>query len=155
MFTPRLKARIASANLIGPGCLPGYRLVFHKVSIRDGSGKCNASFTGDQSDVVFGVLYDVSEADIMTLNEIEGVGQGYDAKILPIKRENEGLVKAQTYIATSIDARLKPFHWYKEHVLRGANEHDLPREYIEYIKSVEAIIDTDSERTARELADIC
>lgn len=150
MSTSRLKARIPLASLIGPGYLPGYRLLFHKVSIRDGSGKCNASFTGDQADAVFGILYDFSEPDIMTLDAIEGVGQGYEAKILNIKHKEEGWVKAQTYIATRIDTSLQPLHWYKEHVLRGANEHDLPREYIKYIENIEAIIDVDIERTAHE-----
>ena len=151
MSTPRLKARIPSANLIGTGCLQGYQLVFHKVSMRDGSGKCDASYTSNRSDQVFGVLYDFPSTDLVALDKIEGVGQGYDVKILDVQYEQK-LVMAQTYLATNTDAGLKPLLWYKEHVLRGASEHDLPEEYIQYINSVEAIVDLDSGRAARELS---
>jgi gamma-glutamylcyclotransferase len=149
MSTTRLNARIPSASLIGTGRLQGYRLAFHKVSMRDGSGKCDARFTGDKLDAVFGVLYDCSNNDLARLDKIEGVGQGYEAKTLNIDSV-EGLVQAQTYFATNIDAALKPMLWYKEHVIRGATEHKLPAQYIEYIDRIEAIIDLDEDRAARE-----
>lgn len=149
MSTPRLQARVPAASLLGTGCLQGYTLAFHKVSIRDGSGKCDASYTGNSTDAVFGVLYELSDADLDMLDRIEGVGQGYEARRLNI-RFNDELVVAQTYLATRINKALKPMLWYKEHVLRGATEHRLPNHYIEYIDSIEAIADIDADRAARE-----
>jgi len=35
-----------------------------------------------------------------------------------------------TYFATDIEKSVIPYHWYKQHVLRGALEHNLPRDYI-------------------------
>jgi hypothetical protein len=41
-------------------------------------------------------------------------------------------VQVQTYIADhdAIDDRLKPYSWYKDFVMKGAQEHGLPLEYI-------------------------
>lgn len=61
-------------------------------------------------------------------------------------------LNAVTYCATSIEPQLKPYAWYKEHVLRGAQEHRLPVEYISTIESVEAIPDPDRSRHVRELS---
>jgi gamma-glutamylcyclotransferase len=34
--------------------------------------------------------------------------------------------------------RMKPYHWYKEFVVRGAEEHGLPAGYIVGIRAVES-----------------
>jgi len=150
MSSYRLKARIPSARPLGCGCLSRHKLLFHKVSIHDGSGKGDASYTGNSSDSVFGVLYDLSATDLDTLDAIEGVGQGYEARTVQIIAATDQLVTAHTYLATITDPGLKPLDWYKEHVLRGAIEHDLPSQYIEYIERIEALVDVNSERAARQ-----
>ena len=56
------------------------------------------------------------------------------------------------YYATDIDPSLRPYHWYKRHVLIGARENNLPAEYIEHIEAIEAIDDPDKQRCSREIA---
>lgn len=150
MSTLRLQNRLPASVVRGTGVLQGYQLAFDKISTNDGSGKCNIQFTGDKLDGVCGVLYELPDADLVKLDEIEGEGHGYARKSLYISQEGTGLVAAESYLATKTDASLKPMHWYKEHVLWGAHEHKFPDHYIEFIESVSAIIDYDPERAARE-----
>jgi hypothetical protein len=63
--------------------------------------------------------------------------------------ENE---EAFLYIATHIDAELKPYSWYKNHVLLGAIESNLPKEYIANIKSVKSFEDLDKNRDTLQRA---
>ena len=60
--------------------------------------------------------------------------------------------RAFAYYALQIDPALRPYHWYREHVLRGALEHDLPKAYIAAIRAVESIGDPESGRVECELA---
>ncbi len=45
-----------------------------------------------------------------------------------------------------------PLTWYKEHVLRGAIEHQLPKSIITVIEMSKAVEDEDYERATRERA---
>lgn len=47
---------------------------------------------------------------------------------------------------------MKPYHWYKQHVIIGAEEFGLPGEYIESIRNTTSIADTLADRHARELS---
>jgi len=66
---------------------------------------------------------------------------------------NDGsTIEAFTYYATNIDPELKPLDWYREHVLRGARENELPIEYIHSIEILEFDEDSDAERRDKELS---
>ncbi|NNL06239.1 MAG: gamma-glutamylcyclotransferase, partial [Gammaproteobacteria bacterium] len=82
----------------------------------------------------------------------EGLGNGYEDRQVSVVVPGGDTIIANTYYATHIDASLKPFHWYKEHVLRGAREHVLPDEYIAAIEAVHAIDDPDMDNHAAELS---
>lgn len=56
------------------------------------------------------------------------------------------------YYATRIKDSMKPFHWYKQHVLVGARENGLPADYIAKIEAVESIDDPRGRRHKREMA---
>ena len=45
-----------------------------------------------------------------------------------------GTKRAVVYIATNKDPVLPPYHWYKEFVVRGAEDHGLPDDYVERIR---------------------
>lgn len=152
MSTARLTRRVPSAVPESTGRLYGHRLAFHKPGRKDGSGKCDAYVTGDESDHVTGVVYRIDPDHRHLLDRIEGLGSGYEAKEVQIKTLSGKEVTAFTYYATSIDTDLKPFHWYKEHVVRGAREHALHHEYIENLLSVESVTDPDLKRTQIELS---
>jgi hypothetical protein len=83
---------------------------------------------------------------------VEGLGVGYRREVVDIEMSRSGPVTAFTYLATLIDPDLRPFDWYREHVLRGAREHMLPGSYLAALQSVEIVPDTDAQRRRRELS---
>lgn len=148
MSVKRLRARIASARVVCTAVLPGHELKFHKHG-DDESAKCDAATAGAAAEVI-GVIYDIHAGDRAVLDRIEGVGAGYEQKTVAVIAGGNLPLKAMTYYATRINPDLKPFVWYKEHVLRGAREHALPDRYIELIEAVEAMDDPEPYRHRRE-----
>ena len=146
----RILERISSAELVTRGYLLNHRLSFHKVG-QDGSAKCDAFETGNMRDCVLGALYQIDPAEKEQLDQVEGLGNGYDEKEVTIMTDSGKRMTALTYYATNIDITLKPFHWYKDHVLIGAREHDFPEEYIGQHLLIESIDDPDTERAEREI----
>lgn len=152
MSINRLRDRVPSATKIGTGTLKEHKLKFHKVSNQDGSAKCDAEKTGNPDHIIYGVVYQIAAAEKPELDKIEGLGYGYDQKNVSIELQDGTIIAAFTYFATNIDSSLKPFDWYKKHVLRGARENDLPEEYIQKIQTIEMEQDTDKTRRERELS---
>lgn len=150
MSQRRLQARVPSARFVAVAELPGHRLRFHK-SATDGSAKCDAEETGNPEDRVIGVVYEIADAEKPDLDRHEALGFGYDEKQV-VLTTGTGSLRAWMYYATRINASLKPFHWYKDHVLIGARENGLPAEYIARIEAVASIDDPKPERHDRELS---
>jgi len=150
MSSRRLKQRLSSARPVSVATLPRHRLCWHKQG-RDGSGKCDAAHTGDDSHAVVGVLYRVSAEQRSLLDRIEGVGVGYVVMDIRLMLSSGEFAQAFTYQATQIDTSALPFFWYKTHVLQGAYEHDLPADYIAQLEAIPALEDPDRERHRREL----
>ena len=153
MSTVRLRERMPSCKPLGIATLPGHALRFHKRSV-DRSGKCTA-FATDNEDNVIGVLFSFDPAERALLDRAEGVGNGYEHATVTVINDKGRRRKVLTYLATPdyIDESLKPYGWYKDFVLAGATEHDLPPEYVaEYIQSVETIDDPDKARDTKQRA---
>jgi gamma-glutamylcyclotransferase (GGCT)/AIG2-like uncharacterized protein YtfP len=152
MSVERLRARVPSAELVRLAFLANHELRFHKRSQRDGSGKCDAAYTGRAEDTVRGVLYSIESTEIRKLDIVEGRGHGYERRTISVVSDDGETLEAETYIATETDPLLRPFDWYKEHVLRGAKAARLPPEYIALIDAVVADVDSDETRRTRELS---
>lgn len=143
----RLTERAASCRVISVGEARGYRLRFHKRG-KDGSGKCNCSFTGKAADCVIGALYELDHVDKVLLDQVEG--PGYRVVDIEITSGTETL-SAYTYVARPehIDDDMIPYEWYHQVVLSGATHHHFPQDYITEIRSVQALEDPDTVRAAR------
>lgn len=152
MSLSRLRERVPSAEPVGCFALNGHDLRFHKPS-KDGSGKCDAFFTSDTSNVTYGVLFKIAPSEKSALDKAEGLGYGYDEQEVTVTAHDGSSKMATTYVATNIDENLKPYSWYVNHVLIGAREASLPSVYIEAkITSVKAVEDSDKERDAKQRA---
>ena len=151
MSIKRMQGRIRSASFVCVASLRDHDLRFHKKS-NDGSGKCDISKTEYPEHSVFGVVFDIAEEDKSKLDNIEGLGQGYEQKEVTVITSLGTTISAMTYYATRKDSNLRPYHWYKFHVLTGARENKLPKEYIEKINRVVSIDDPKMERHEREMA---
>ncbi|ARM88985.1 cation transporter ChaC-like protein [Rhizobium sp. CIAT894] len=153
MSTVRLRERMPSCKPLGIANLSGFALRFHKRSV-DGSGKCNAFASGDEDNVI-GVLFSIDPTERAALYKAEGVGNGYEHKIVTVVNDKGRRRKVLTYVATPdyIDDSLQPYGWYKDFVSAGAREHGLPEEYIaRNILSVETTEDPDKIRDKKQRA---
>jgi hypothetical protein len=149
MSLSRLRERAASAQLLGSCILRAHDLRFHKVS-RDRSAKCDAFYTENPEDYILGVLFEMRSSDKKYLDAAEGLGHGYDEKYVIVEDDDGNEITAITYYALVIDAAIKPYSWYKNHVLIGAKESSLPESYIQKIEAVECIEDPDRERDTEQ-----
>jgi hypothetical protein len=150
MSTARLIKRMPSCKPLGVATLLHHVLRFHKRST-DGSAKCNAFASSE--DEVIGVLFSFDPVERVKLDEVEGLGKGYKHQTVTVINDKGRRLKVLTYIATPghIDDSIKPYTWYKDHVLAGAHEHGLPPEYIAaHIDPVQATDDPDKKRELRE-----
>ena len=147
MLTARLRERVPSATPIGIGQLEGHALRWDKRSWRDGSGKCDAEFTGKRSDVVWGLVFELDPEEKLALDQAEGLGNGYMEAAVNILTE-AGPITAVTYLATDKDASLRPYHWYKALVIAGAREHGLPSSYRTLLELVITVSDPDPTRAS-------
>lgn len=152
MAIERLRARVSSVELVAVASLDGHVLRFHKPSKKDGSGKCDAAYTGNLQDSVLGALYLIQTNQLPELDRFEGRGYGYERKTVSVRSLSGSSHSAETYVGTNFDSSLRPLDWYKEHVLRGARAIGLPSSYIASIEAVVADIDGDEQRRAAELA---
>ncbi|MGH1430881.1 MAG: gamma-glutamylcyclotransferase family protein [Neptuniibacter sp.] len=150
MSLQRIKYRLPNTRLLGVAVLPYFQLRFHKKGT-DGSAKADALFTGRAEDQMFGALYQLSDSELCHLDRVEDCGVGYERKEVEVWAEDEKH-SAWTYCALHIDRSLKPFDWYHQHVLRGAEQLGLPNSYIERIKSFSACADGDIIRVEREIS---
>lgn len=142
----RLQQRVPESAFLRTATLAGYQLRFHKRS-DDGSAKADAWYTGDANDLIYGALYQMPASERLVLDRFEGVGKGYEVEQLEVISD-DGLHEAFVYIAQAshIEPDLQPYHWYRELVLRGADHHGLPEQYISSIAAVESVNDIATER---------
>ncbi len=150
LSTKRLLQRIPSPRFVTVAQLSGHQLRFHKRS-KDCSAKSDIHETGNPEDLVYGVVFDISDADKRILDGYEGLGQGYEEKWAALITSSGEKITAVAYYATLIDETLHPYHWYKQHVLRGALEHGLPDRYVLTIRNTPSIDDPDRQRHIHEM----
>lgn len=155
MSIKRLRKRIPSAKGVAVAGLSNHELKFHKKSTKDGSAKCDIIETHNPDKIVFGVVFDIDDSGKFRLDQYEGLGKEYEEKIVEVISCEGNLMRATTYYATNINSSLKPYSWYKEHVLRGAKENNFPDEYIQNIIGVKTIKDPKPERHVEEMAIYC
>ena len=151
LSSPRLLERLPGARVHGVATLAGHRLCWHKKG-RDRSGKCDILQTGGEEDIVYGVIYLMTQDESLELDRYETADFGYGRKQVEVDLPDGGSLEAFTYYARNIDRQLRPYDWYKEHVLRGALEHGFPRHYVATIEATESRPDHDSLRRRRELS---
>lgn len=146
LYPPRLAARLDGIRSLGAVALPGWSLRFHKLGA-DGSGKCD--LVADPDDFAFGAVYEISIADRVRLDRIEGIGHGYHGALIDVADFGEVYFYcAQT---SHINTSLEPFDWYHDFVLSGARHHAFPHEYISRIQRIETIRDENGARREENL----
>jgi gamma-glutamylcyclotransferase len=145
----RLQQRVPSAIKLEIVTLKNHQLRFNMCGI-DGSGKCDSFETNDHEDLVIGVLFEIDENEKPVLDQAESLGIGYMEKFVFVENDLGEIFEALIYCAIKIDASLKPYSWYLNHVIIGAKETKLPTDYLAVIESIDTIEDLDKNREAKE-----
>jgi len=145
----RLKQRAPSAKAVGIYFIKGYDLRFH-MSSTDGSAKCDAYHTNNSNHCVWGVVFEMLLSERASLDKAESLGVGYSDQLVEVANKQAETFEALIYCGLSIDSTKKPYSWYVNHVLVGAQQNNLPEHYIEKIKTIEYIKDQDHSRALNE-----
>lgn len=145
----RLEARVPSVRSLGAAVLRGHELRWHKKGV-DGSAKCSIVEVGPGhgNGAVHGALFVLPEAEKPALDRAEG--PGYNDVTVSVE-STDGTVTANTYVADEsvIDDTRRPYTWYKDLVVSGAESQGLPAEYVDALRLVDAVDDPDAERERR------
>jgi len=129
MSTEYLKKpdRAPSAKPLGRAKVTGKRLVCNKKS-KDGSGKANLEDA--PGDTVWGVLHEINPAE---LDELDNAEKGYKRESFNVTTDQGSSVKVFVYVSSLLTDDPRPYDWYKELIIKGAREHDLPESYIKKV----------------------
>ena len=148
----RLQKRVPSATKVANVYTTGYILKCNKVS-SDNSSKANIVQSYNPEDKVWGVLFEIDENQKAELDRVEGLGNGYNETTLTFFDADNNTHQAQVYIADEnfINDNLRPYDWYSQFILTGAEQNQLPQEYINKIQSLEFLVDPDAERRLKSL----
>lgn len=129
------KVRIQEARI---ALLKDYRLAFNK---RADDGSVKANVVRQPGSEVWGVAYLCSPKELNQLDGWEGVSGGhYERSQVEVMTDAGDLIQAITYVAGAkfICPEGQPTEKYLGYIVSGAEEHGLPDEYIEHVKSVAA-----------------
>lgn len=151
MSIQRLRARVPGARFVAVATLTQHSLRFHMAG-SDQSAKCNAFYTNRDTDKLIGAVYNMPIEQRPALDSAEGLGHGYDAKQVTVITADGAHHNALTYYAIRLDSNLWPYDWYLNHVLIGAREAMLPKDYIAVIAKTPSISDPDRDRSEKEYA---
>ena len=147
MLALRLQKRCPSAVFVEAATADGYAVNFSKLG-RDASGK-GALFKKEKS-TALGVVFEIAESDLKSLDKAEGVWFGYDRRIdFEVVTNSGKTLETTTYLPPKMDIQLQPFGWYLALVVAGAIENNLPQDYIKKLKSTPYQIDEDQNRPSR------
>ena len=119
-----------------PGRVKGYRLRFN-LEGRPRGKAAPANLALDQGAEVWGVLYQITRAQLLHLDSTEGVpGRRYRHLWVDAEDIDGNLLQAVTYIAEGKETDGNPSLRYITLLREGARAHGLPERYIRALESV-------------------
>jgi gamma-glutamylcyclotransferase (GGCT)/AIG2-like uncharacterized protein YtfP len=124
----QMRQRCPDAIFLKRASLKNYKFVYDGYSkTREGAVANIICSLGDQ---VWGGLFEVNKDNIVALDYYEDYPNSYDRKKLNVKDEQRGNYRAIVYLR---EGRIqgKPSKDYREIIVRGAEDCELPKDYIE------------------------
>ena len=133
-----LKRHCPKAVYKGVALLPNWEVQFNFLS-----RTYNGGVTGIEPAVaklVRGVLYEVSNEELLHLDSIEGIPDGiYYRQTLYVVEEQGKMTKAATYRTTNPKGPFKPTKKYLGLMISGAKEHGLDPGYVKELEAIETV----------------
>jgi gamma-glutamylcyclotransferase len=114
----------------GAAELRGHRLAFTRRSVRTGTGVADIVPAAERS--VWGVLYELDDAMLATLDEKEGNGWAYERRPVQVHcyRDGRGLRALAYHVIARESAEVRPSREYLQGLLGAARERALPDSYV-------------------------
>jgi gamma-glutamylcyclotransferase len=130
-----MAARCHTYRTIGPARLAGYELAFTRRSQRSGTGVADI-VPAEQSEV-WGVLYEITEACLESLDRKEGAGWAYERIEVPVLGTDGASHRAYTYVVLSKEpSPVLPSSEYVERLVSAARAQELPGQYVAKLQSL-------------------
>ena len=133
-----MKRRCPKAVYMGKAILPNWEVQFNFLS-----RTYNGGVTGIEpaiAKLVRGILYEVSNEELLHLDTIEGIPEGiYYRQTIYVVDESGKMVKVATYRTTNPKGPFKPTKKYVGLMIKGAKEHGLDPSYIKELESIETV----------------
>lgn len=141
----QMRGRCPSAKFVAIAELPEHRLAFTRKSNRRGCGVSDV--VADQTESVWGVVYDVAETDIGLLDKDEGYRPGRDRAANAYVREYRHVLRdgdiehpllIWLYVGNPQSNPPLPNAEYKRLLVDGATYWHLSADYVEKLKRIES-----------------
>ena len=129
----QMQRRCPSAQFVCIACLPNYQFGITRHSRLRNCGTANVFPQPDAA--VWGIVYEVSEADLMVMDSFE---DGYRRKFLSVSPVNDGAssISVLVYVA-EIEVNVPlPNAEYKRMMLEGAEHWALPPAYLSMLATI-------------------
>ena len=139
----QMKERCPQSKFISIAFYPNHVLSFTKQSTSErwGKGSWLADMIFSPDDKVWGVVYEISESDLISLDKNEGVkfDRGYlRQKIVVFSKKGEEII-AWSYFVKNKTGKGLPSEKYLNTILKGGEFHSLPENYLLLLKKIEFI----------------
>jgi cation transport regulator ChaC len=129
----QMSDRAPGGRAIGAARLAGWRLTFTRDSPGWGGGVGHIEH--DRGDEVWGVLWEVTSADLAALDDYEGVAAGAYVRAT-VAVEHDGVERdALVYVAVPRGFK-QPSKRYVDALVRGAEAHGVPETYVERLRAL-------------------
>jgi gamma-glutamylcyclotransferase (GGCT)/AIG2-like uncharacterized protein YtfP len=132
----RFRRLCPRSTVVGPARLPGYRLAFSRYSRQRRGG--SADVVPDAKAEVWGVLYEVGDTDLDTLDRSEDVPTAYRRETVLVEDAEGRERQAVTYVANRTGDFL-PHREYLRLIVEGAEARGLPQEWIRHLESIRTV----------------
>ena len=107
--------------------LSGYRVAFAHYGSDQPGGGCNLD--ADAGHQIYGLVYELSDAEYDELDRISGVDRGYYKRVAFTVTSDDGALDVTTYVMPHPGGSFQPTTAYVRPILAGAAALNLPSEY--------------------------
>jgi len=137
LLSGQMRTRCPGHRTSGPAQLPEHRLAFTRRSRNWGGGV--ADILPAEGKTVWGLVYELTEADVERLDKHEGHPTLYRRVPVAVTLADGQEVRAETYVVVKKAAReTRPSAAYLNTIVDGAREHGLPDEYVGFLEGLRA-----------------
>ena len=135
MNWPQMQRRCPSAQFVCVACLPNYQFGITRHSRLRNCGTANVFPSAGAA--VWGIAYDVSDADLIVM---DGFEDGYRRELLSLTPANNGAtsITALVYVAEIETNVPLPNAEYKRVMVEGAKHWQLPAPYLAMLEGIKA-----------------